>query len=203
MIDNTFIHILEILGTVAFASSGATRAIRKKYDAFGLFVLAFVASIGGGTLRDILIGNTPVEWLNDSTLILTVISATLLTYLFNSYMQKLRVWMSVFDAIGLGLFTMVGVQKGLEHELSIFICVLLGTITASFGGVIRDILSGETPLLLQKEIYALASISGGVLFFVLRYFSVPMEIIYPVCVVQVVGLRLLAYFKGWSLTIIK
>jgi len=198
-VNTTLVEILEILGTLAFASSGATRAIRKQYDLFGLFVLAFVTSIGGGTLRDILIGNLPVEWLSDLTLIVTVIAGTVATYLFNRYMHRLRWWVFFFDAVGLGLFTMVGLQKALAFGLSPFIAILLGVITASFGGVIRDILSGEVPLLLRNEIYAFASIAGGVLFFILRYFGLSSEFDQVICVAVIVAIRVLSMRYGWSL----
>lgn len=195
----TPLEIIEVLGTLAFASSGATRAIRKRYDVFGLLVLAFVTSIGGGTLRDILIGDLPVAWLNDFTLITTVIVATAFTYFFNSFMDKLRWWVFIFDAIGLGLFTLLGVEKGLELGFSPFVCILLGVLSASFGGVIRDLLSGEIPLLLRKEIYASASILGAALFLIMDLFSAPLTINYVVSGSAAVALRVLSYRYGWSL----
>lgn len=198
--NQSLVEVIEILGTFAFASSGATRAIRKQYDVFGLFVLAFVTAIGGGTLRDVLIGNTPVEWLSDFTLISVIIGATIITYLFYSFMNKLKWWVFFFDAVGLGLFTIAGVEKGMEYGFSPFIVVLIGVLSASFGGVLRDILSGEVPLLLRNEIYASASIGGGILYLLgIHFTNMNQLILETVCVVVIVLVRVLSFRYGWSL----
>jgi uncharacterized membrane protein YeiH len=201
-VELTWFNIIEILGTIAFASSGTTRAIRKQYDLFGLFVLGFVTAIGGGTIRDIFIGNLPVEWLSDFTLISTITVTVILTYLFYRFMDKLRWWVFFFDAIGLGLFTILGIEKGLEFGLSPVIGLLLGVITACFGGVIRDILSSEKPLLLREEIYAFASISGGVLYILLNFITeMSHEINAIFSVLLIVLVRTLSIRYKWSLKV--
>ncbi len=156
--------IIEAAGTFAFAVSGATAAIRSRYDLFGIFVLAFVTAIGGGTIRDLLIGNLPVNWLTDSLAIFSVIAGFLFTLIVFRRMKKLEGWLFSFDAAGLGLFTVMGTQIGLEAGMGAGISIALGTITGCFGGVLRDLLAGELPLIFQKEIYAIAAVAGGSIF---------------------------------------
>jgi uncharacterized membrane protein YeiH len=191
---------MEILGTFAFASSGTTRAIKKHYDLFGLLVLGFVTAIGGGTLRDVLLGRTPVAWLDNITLISVIIFGSITTYIFYSYMNKLRWWVFFFDAVGLGLFTISGIQIGLSLEYSVVIVLIIGVLSGSFGGLLRDILSGEKPLLLRNEIYATASIGGGVIFLAgTRFTSIDAFFWEVVSVVFIVVLRVLSFKYGWSL----
>lgn len=182
--------LLDVLGTFAFAVSGATLAIKKQFDIFGVFVLAFVTSIGGGTVRDVLIGSTPVEWMSNTGLIVTIIGGAVLTVVFNPWMHRLNYFVYLFDAAGLGLFTIAGIEKALDYDLSIFICIALGAITATFGGLIRDIITGEKPMLLtRKEIYAVASAAGGCLYFGLLFFEVPKGITVPVAILFVFLVR--------------
>ncbi len=193
----TIFSILDLLGTFAFAVSGASQAMKKQFDVFGVFVLAFVTAIGGGTLRDIMLGDTPVGWMHDSILISVIIVAAGLTILFSPVINKLNFYVYIFDALGLGLFTMAGIQSGIDHDLSIFICIALGMISATFGGLIRDIITGEKPMLLtRKEIYALACALGGIVYFALRALSVPEEISVPATIVVVFLVRHLTFRFG-------
>jgi uncharacterized membrane protein YeiH len=191
-----FYLIIDILGTIAFAISGVMVAMDKKLDLFGVFIIAFVTSVGGGTLRDLLIGNTPVAWLKDPTFLITILSAVIIAIVFRNKLKYLRKSLFLFDTIGIGLYTMVGIQKGLLIGLSPIMCIGLGTITASFGGVIRDILCNEIPVIFRKEIYATACILGGVGYFLLR--KLPITDAYPYVggIIIVIGIRLLAvWFK--------
>lgn len=198
--DFTVFSLLDIFGTLAFSISGATLAIKKKFDLFGVYVLAFVTAIGGGTVRDLLIGNTPVEWMANNSLIATIVMGATLTLIFNPYMHHMNYFVYLFDAAGLGLFTMAGIQKAIEHDFSIFICVSLGTITATFGGLIRDLITGEQPMLLtRKEIYALAGASGGVVYFMLRAFSVPDEFNVSISIVFIFLIRHFTHKYGIKL----
>ena len=182
--------VLDVLGTFAFAISGATLAIKKEFDVFGIFVLAFVTAIGGGTVRDLLIGSTPVEWMYNTVLITTILSGALLTILFNPYMQRMNFFVYLFDALGLGLFTVAGIEKAMDYDLNIFICITLGAISATFGGLLRDIITGDKPMLLtRKEIYAVASASGGCLYFLLEALQVPKGVFIPVCIVFIFLVR--------------
>lgn len=158
---------MDALGTFAFAVSGATAAIRSRYDIFGILVLAFVTAIGGGTLRDLLIGNTPVNWLTDTVTIWSVFAGFLFGLLIHRRITKWEGWLFYFDAAGLGLFTVTGAQIALNAGMGPGISIALGTVTGCFGGVIRDVLAAIKPLIFRKEIYASASVIGGSLFVVI------------------------------------
>ena len=189
----------DILGTVAFAISGVLVAMEKRLDLFGVGIIALVTAIGGGTLRDLLIGSSPVTWTTTPTYMYVILGAVLFAILFQSRLKFLRTSLFLFDTIGIGLYTMVGIEKGLEAGLEPLICVTLGTITASFGGVLRDILCNEIPVIFRKEIYATACILGGVGYFLLLKTPVPEAYAYLSGVALVIGIRLLAVRYGIAL----
>ena len=171
MIDFDLLTTIDAIGTFAFAVSGATAAIRSRYDIFGILVLAFVTAIGGGTLRDLLIGNTPVNWLTDALTIWSVLAGFGFALFFNRRISKWEGWLFYFDAVGLGLFTVTGTQIALNSGMSIGISIALGTVTGCFGGVIRDVLAAIKPLIFRKEIYASAAVLGGLAFVVTNIVS--------------------------------
>jgi len=158
---------IEISGTVAFAVSGSFSAMQKRLDVFGVLIMGFVTAIGGGTIRDVLIGDTPVAWMRDYQLPLIILGTVIATILFKKYIKAFKITLFLFDALGLGLFTIIGIQKGLAAGLNPGVCVALGTITGCFGGVIRDILLNDIPLIFRKEIYATACIVGGTIYVLL------------------------------------
>ncbi len=184
-------YTLDIIGTFAFAISGVLIAMQKRMDVFGIFIIAFVTAVGGGTLRDILIGKTPVGWMNDLNYVYTIAGAVVISILFRKKLNKLRTSLFLFDTIGLGVFTIIGVEIGISSNLHPIICIALGTISASFGGVIRDILCNEIPVIFRKEIYATACILGGITFFVLRYFNLKEDLIYIFTALMVISIRLI------------
>jgi uncharacterized membrane protein YeiH len=171
----------------------------KKLDVFGLAVIAFVTSVGGGTIRDILIGHLPVKWILDSSIVLLIAGVTLITVLFKKRIEKLDKTLTFFDSLGLGFFTLRGIQEGIAVQLDIPSCLILGTITACFGGVIRDILLNEIPTIFRKEIYASACILGGIVFFLLQKFNISDEIIEIITILTIFGLRLIAVKMNISL----
>ncbi len=183
---------IDILGTIAFAISGVLVAMEKRLDLFGVLIIAFVTAIGGGTLRDLLIGNTPVGWMHDLTYVITIFISVVFAILFVNKLKYLRKSLFLFDTIGIGLYTMVGVEKGLEAQLLPIICIFLGTMTACFGGVIRDILCNEIPVIFHKEIYATACILGALSYFLIIQFPVKDEYAYIAAILVVILLRLLA-----------
>ncbi|MCJ8211700.1 trimeric intracellular cation channel family protein [Mucilaginibacter sp. RS28] len=195
-------HIIEILGTAAFAISGVFAAMEKKLDIFGLLVIAFVTAIGGGTIRDILIGATPVAWMRDTST-LTVISVSVIAaILLKGKSENFQRTLIFFDALGLGLFTVIGLRKGIAAHLSPGVCIVLGTITACFGGVLRDVLLNRVPVIFQKEvIYATTCIIGGIGYFLLRpvLTDAPLDIISALLVFSV---RMIAYKKKWRLPVV-
>lgn len=193
-------YTIEIIGTMAFAVSGALTAMNKKLDPFGVFVIAFVTSVGGGTLRDVLIGRTPVGWMRDLTYVYCIIAGFLLSIIFRKKLDRLRVSLFLFDTIGLGVFTLIGIERGIATGLHPVICVALGTMTACFGGVIRDILCNEIPVIFRREIYATLCITGGIVFFLIRdNFEVDTEVLYVIVSAVIIVLRLMAVRYKWYL----
>lgn len=192
-------HFLDIIGTMAFAMSGALTAMSKKLDPFGVFIIAFVTAVGGGTLRDVLIGRTPVGWMLDLKYVYVIFIGFVLAIVFRKKLDKLRTSLFLFDTIGLGVFTLIGLEKGLEIGLHPVICVALGTMTACFGGVIRDILCNEIPVIFRREIYATLCIVGGVLFFVLRTMNLENDVLYLLSSSIIISLRLMAVKFKWYL----
>ena len=187
-----FYFIIDILGTIAFAISGVLVAMDKKLDLFGVFIIAFVTAVGGGTLRDILIGNTPVAWMREYTYVLIIFITVVFAILFVNQLKYLRRTLLLFDTIGIGLFTMVGIEKGLTAGVSPVMCIALGTITACFGGVIRDILCNEIPVIFRKEIYATACILGGLSYFMLVLLPIYTTYAYIGAICIIIITRLLA-----------
>lgn len=192
-------QIFDLLGTVAFAISGAMAAINKRLDIFGIFIIAFVTSVGGGTLRDMLIGRTPVGWMTDLTYLYIIFFSTIIGIIFRARMAKLSKTLFLFDTIGLGIFTITGAEIGLQFGLHPIICVILATMSGSFGGLIRDILVNEIPVILQKEIYALACVIGAVGFLFLEKYNVNKDLQYVLTSGLVIVIRLLAVKNKWEL----
>ncbi|BDW91369.1 MULTISPECIES: trimeric intracellular cation channel family protein [Flavobacteriaceae] len=190
---------IDILGTIAFAISGVLVAMEKRLDLFGVLIIAFVTAIGGGTLRDLLIGNTPVGWMQDLTYVTTIFISVVFAIIFVNKLKYLRRSLFLFDTIGIGLYTMVGVEKGLEAELLPIMCVFLGTMTACFGGVTRDILCNEIPVIFRKEIYATACILGGASYFLFSQFPIKDSYAYIAAILVVIIIRLIAVVFGVSL----
>ncbi|MCV6630899.1 MAG: trimeric intracellular cation channel family protein [Flavobacteriaceae bacterium] len=194
-----FYFAIDILGTISFAISGVLTAMHKRLDVFGVFIIAFVTATGGGTLRDLLLGNTPVGWLQKPVYMFTIIGSVIFAMLFRKYLKYFRKSLFLFDTIGLGLYTLVGLTKGLDAGLNPLMCITLGTISASFGGVIRDILCNEIPVIFHKEIYATCSILGGLLYYMLFWSKVPPAIAYSVAIGFIILFRLAAVKWHWSL----
>ena len=194
-----FINIVDILGTFSFAVAGGFAAMDKKLDPFGVLIIAFATAIGGGTIRDLLLGRLPVAWLTNSVAIWAIIIGAISTLFFSTSLKKFDKLLFYFDAMGLGLFTMIGIQTALEEKLSIGICIMIGTVTGCFGGVLRDVLLNNVPLIFQKEIYALASIMGGLAFFLLLRLQIPLNYSYVSGILIVFAVRVLAVRFSWSL----
>ncbi len=187
-----FLHVIDILGTFSFAVSGAFMAMEKKLDPFGVIVLAFVTALGGGTLRDLLIGNLPVSWLRNETAIWIIFGSAIATMIFGSMLKQLTATLFLFDALGLGLYTITGIELARDHQFGMGICIALGTVTACFGGVVRDVLLNNIPLLFRKEIYALACIAGGMLYFGLLYAGLAADMSTIICIGVIFAIRVLA-----------
>lgn len=192
-------HLLDIIGTIAFALSGALTAMSKKLDLFGVFIIAFVTAVGGGTLRDVMIGRTPVGWMLDLEYVYVIGLAFGLALLFRKKFERLRTSLFLFDTIGLGVFTLIGLEKGINVGLHPIVCIALGTMTACFGGVIRDILCAEIPVIFRKEIYATICILGGVVFFILKKYNLDNDLLYLITTLVIISFRLMAVKFKWYL----
>jgi uncharacterized membrane protein YeiH len=168
----SLIYILDIIGTFAFAISGALFASDKKFDVFGVLIIAFVTAVGGGMLRDVLINAHPINWIGDLNYVWTIMIAVIFTFLFKSKIAPLSKTQFLFDTIGIGVFTLLGVQKVFSYDLHPFVAIIMGMVSAVFGGVLRDVLTGRVPLIFQKEIYASACLIGGLVFWLTNYLQV-------------------------------
>ena len=197
-----FISIIEYLGTFAFAISGIRLASAKRFDWFGAYVVGLVTAIGGGTIRDLLLNVTPFWILNPSYLIVTGL-ALLSVILFGKYIIRLNNTFFIFDAIGLGLFVVVGIEKSLLAGFPFWVVIMMGLITGSAGGVIRDILINEVPLIFRKDIYALACVIGGLVYFVCFKFNCNSEITQLLAAFSIILTRILAVRFHISIPVLK
>lgn len=159
----TFVQVLEFIGTFAFAISGIRLASAKQFDWFGAYVVGVATAIGGGTIRDVLLGMTPF-WMTNPVYLICSGFALLWVILFGKYLIHLHNTFFIFDSIGLALFTVVGIEKTLTLGFPLWVAVIMGTITGAAGGVIRDIFINEIPLIFRKEIYAMACVIGGMVY---------------------------------------
>jgi uncharacterized membrane protein YeiH len=183
------IYVLDILGTFAFAVSGALVALDKKFDLFGVIIIAFITAVGGGMLRDVLINAHPINWIGDLNYLYTIFTAVIFTFLFKSKIFYLSKTLFLFDTIGISVFTLLGLQKGLSYELHPLVALIMGMISAVFGGVLRDVLTAKVPLIFEKEIYASACLAGGIIYLILRYFIVEEDINFIISAAVVVIIR--------------
>ena len=197
-----FRNIIDLLGTLAFAISGIRLASQKQMDWFGAYIIGLVTAIGGGTVRDLLLGVTPFWMMQESYVIVTGV-ALFLTVVWQQKIFKLGQTLFLFDTIGLGLFTMVGVMKTEDLGFPIWVCIAMGTITGSVGGVLRDVLINEVPLLFRKDIYALTSVAGGSVYFLGKYLQFSSFETSLVGAVVIIVLRLLVVNFHWQLPVLK
>lgn len=183
------IYVLDILGTFAFAVSGALVALDKKFDLFGVIIIAFITAVGGGMLRDVLINAHPINWIGDLNYLYTIFTAVIFTFLFKSKIFYLSKTLFLFDTIGISVFTLLGLQKGLAYELHPLVALIMGMISAVFGGVLRDVLTAKVPLIFEKEIYASACLAGGMIYLTLNYFKLEENINFIISSTVVVIIR--------------
>ena len=186
------IYYLDIIGTFAFAISGALVASNEKYDLFGVLIIAFATAVGGGMLRDVLIDAHPINWIGDLNYIWTILAAVVFTFLFKSKIAPLSKTMFLFDTIGLGVFTLLGVQKGLNYDLHPFIAIVMGMVSAVMGGVTRDVLTNRVPLIFKKEIYASACLIGGLVYLGTVHFRLPYALQFGLTMGVVIAIRLVS-----------
>jgi len=190
-VEINFTELIELLGTFAFAISGIRLASVKQIDWFGAYIIGLVTAIGGGTMRDLLLNVTPF-WMLDVKYFLTTGVALFATLLFKDKLFRWGSTLFLFDSIGLGLFTVVGITVSLDAGLPFWVCIVMGTVTGSIGGVTRDVLLNEVPLIFRKDIYALACVAGGGVYFICSYFNLQTDITEIITASAVIILRLIA-----------
>lgn len=200
--DQTFLLIIEILGGISFAISGIRLAAAKRFDWFGAYVIGLVTAIGGGTLRDLLI-DAPVFWMT-TPFYLSMTGVSLVTVIiFRKALVRGMRTMFLFDAIGLALYVVIGIEKTLAAGFPMWAAITMGIITGSFGGVLRDILINDVPLFFRKDIYATACLAGGIIYWLLSCLPIPSLVPQIACAATVIGLRVLATHYKWSLPILR
>ena len=168
-------QIIEFLGTFAFAISGIRHAAAKQFDWFGGYVCGIAVAIGGGTIRDVMLGTTPF-WMTNPIYMICTALALVFVIVFAKHMEGLRNTWFVFDTLGLALFTIAGIQKSLAFGQPFWVAIIMGCITGSAGGVIRDVLLNNEPVIFQREIYAMATLLGGITYWFLDYLQLPIEV---------------------------
>ncbi len=197
------LNIIDHIGVFVFAVSGILSASEKRLDLFGGVVLAFITALGGGTLRDLLL-NTEVAWMKADTLIYTVLLGAIAGLIFHRRFAQWRRTFFIFDTIGIAVYTTLGLQKALNFDHLPVVAVFLGVISATFGGVIRDVLCNEIPLIFRKEFYATACLAGGFLYVIaVQWLKMETTIAMISCIGMVVVLRILAVKLKWQMPVIK
>jgi uncharacterized membrane protein YeiH len=186
------IYFLDLIGTFTFAVSGALAASNRRFDLFGALFLGFVTAVGGGTTRDVILGLTPVFWIKDISYLIVVVFAVVFTLTFSRRIAALEKPLLFFDAIGIGVFTVIGVEKSTALEILPIFAILMGVLTAVMGGVLRDVFVNEIPLIFRKEIYATACFVGGIVYFSLFYFEINKSVVYFITMLVIIAMRLLS-----------
>lgn len=200
--DEILQQIIEFLGTFAFAISGIRHAAAKHFDWFGGYVCGIAVAIGGGTIRDVMLGTTPFWMTNPFYMICTAL-ALIFVVIFAKHMEGLRNTWFVFDTLGLALFTIAGIQKSLVFGQPYWVAIIMGCITGSAGGVIRDVLLNNEPVIFHREIYAMAAVLGGITYWMLDYCGVAIEVTVISSFIVTCLIRFLAVCYHLSLPILK
>ena len=194
-------YYFNLFGVLMFAISGALAASDKNMykDLFGISFTAFATAIGGGTLRDIILGAYPIAWVADNNYLVAITIGIFLAVLFRRQLVKIPKILLVFDTIGIAIYTIIGLEKALALNVAPLAAVLMGLFTAVMGGVIRDTLINEIPQIFRKEIYATACIAGASLYLLLKYFELPVMWTAVISIISIIALRLAAVKFKWSL----
>jgi uncharacterized membrane protein YeiH len=192
------LYVAGLLGVAVFAISGALSAGRKNFDLLGMAVIAFVTAVGGGTIRDLLLDQNPIFWIRDTTYLYVVLGASAATLVYVRFRRPPQLSLLIADALGLALFTIGGAQIAEAQGLSAIIVIFMATLTGAMGGVIRDILCGEIPMLLRPgELYATTAIAGAAVYLILQKLGVEVQIAAPIGMTTVAVFRIIAIF--WKL----
>lgn len=198
----TFVEVIEFIGTFAFAISGIRLASAKRFDWFGAYVVGVATAIGGGTIRDLMLNLTPF-WMTNSIYLICSALALVGVILFGKFLIRQQNTFFLFDAIGLALFTVVGVEKTLALDFPLWVAIIMGTITGAAGGVIRDVFINEVPLIFRKEIYAVACVIGGLVYSLCSWLGMHLTLVEILSGASVLLARILAVKYHWALPVLK
>lgn len=194
-----FISILDYLGTFAFAVTGATKAISHKADIFGIIVLATVVGVAGGITRDVIFGRFPIAFSDPLYVSITVTTGIVIFFSYSYFRRRMNVWL-IFDAIGLGVFSIIGATVAYQLiGLDFLPMIFGGMITAIGGGILRDVFVREIPLVFVKEVYAVASLLGAVVFYVVLSYGIDLQFASIIGIITSTGIRILAMKYNWNL----
>ncbi len=193
------IYLLDMVGIIACAIAGTTLALYKRFDLFGCILVSMVNAIGGGTLRDVMLGRHPLFWMTDLSYVIVITLTSILGQMFFHRHQKIDGMLKLFDAIGLAAFSVIGLAVALSLDAHPIIAILMAVMTSIAGGIMRDMICNEIPLVLQKEIYISASIVGSVLYLTLLHLGVADWVRETVALISIFGIRMLAVRFDWHL----
>ncbi len=197
-----FIDIIDFIGTFAFAISGIRLAAAKNFDWFGAYVVGFVTAVGGGTLRDVMLDMTPF-WMEHVSYVVITALALVFVIIFRRHVVRLDNTFFIFDAVGIALFTVVGVEKSISAGFPVWVNIIMGTITGAAGGMFRDIFINEVPLIFRKDIYAMACLAGGAVYYLCLWTGLPTVATEIVAALSVFLIRVLSVRFGISLPSLK
>lgn len=193
------IYLFDMLGVVACAAAGTIVAKRKSGDILGAIFISFVAAIGGGSFRDILLDNHPIFWMTQPSYLGVIVATSLIVQILFHYVERLDKPLRLFDALGAATFTVIGIEIGLANGATPVVAILMGITTATVGGIMRDIICNEMPMLLQKEIYITACLAGSILYFILLKLGVPQGVQQLSVIGFIFSIRMLAIYRNWQL----
>lgn len=185
-------YAFELLGTYVFAISGSLAIQDREHDLFGAGFTGFITAIGGGSLRDVLLGSYPLVWIDNVWFLYAIFAGILTTFVFYRFVSKLKRTMFLFDSTGIAFFTVLGVEKALSLGFSVEVAAIMGMFSGVMGGVIRDTLTNVMPVLFSKEIYASACLAGAILYCVLYHWNVDRDINLMISLSVIITIRLLA-----------
>jgi len=199
------IYFFELLGTFVFAMSGLATAAEKKFDIFGGAIIGWATAVGGGTIRDVLIGRFPVGWMRDPWFLYAILAAIPVVYFFRKSILRFPRTFLLFDALGLGLYMVLGLERTLALGLHPALAIVMGAVSATFGGVLRDLLCNEVPLVFQpkEQLYATVCLLGGLLYVFLGLFGMDYRWKMIITIIVVFSIRMLAVRYNWKLPVIK
>lgn len=199
------IYFFELLGTFVFAMSGLATAAEKKFDIFGGAIIGWATAVGGGTIRDVLIGRFPVGWMRDPWFLYAILAAIPVVYFFRKSILRFPRTFLLFDALGLGLYMVLGLERTLALGLHPALAIVMGAVSATFGGVLRDLLCNEVPLVFQpkEQLYATVCLLGGLLYVFLGLFGMDYRWKMIITIIVVFTIRMLAVRYNWKLPVIK